>query len=134
MSFTQLETKILAGLASYGGNKRVSVEELADLVGCGAQTIYKRLQDKPEFADAFKRALSGTLLNDAPEVMRSFVDRAIQGSFKHQKLFFEMAGMHQDKKTIHADLTTEEPLFKDKQEEKDFLMATVKEALGDSDA
>jgi len=127
VAFTALEEKILKTLASLGGDRRVSVEELADIVECKPETIYTRLHRNEEFRETFKAVLKNSLVGEIPAVLQSFVDIAKQGSFKHQKLFLELVGMYQEKQQIQADIrsvTTEIP-FKDDQERDSFLQATL---------
>jgi hypothetical protein len=128
MALTALEEKILVALAQNVGEKRISTEEIARQVECRPETIYKRLNDNPEFRQAFQDTLKNSMLAEAPAIVKSLVDVAKQGSFKHTKLFFEMIGMHQDKQEISANVSvdTETP-FKDDAQREAFLRATLQD-------
>jgi len=130
MALTDLEKKVLKIVSSEAG-RRLTVEELADRVGCQASTVYKRLQNK-EFRDLFMEAMRNSIAASVPEVMNAFIDRAKTGSFKHGKLILEVSGIYEETKNIKADVgMSEESPFKDDNETKDFLKKTLSAALSD---
>lgn len=123
---TELETRILKVVVSAGGH-RLSIEELANEVGCTADTVYKRLSDKPEFQELFKEALVNSLTAELPGIFGSFVDEAKAGSFKHGKLLMELTGVYKEDKnsTINVNMREAEEPFKSDEDRRSFLKATL---------
>ena len=124
-NLTELETKILkeAGNAKEG---RMSVEELAERVGCKSETIYKRLNDD-NFRQLFMEASKAALAARVPKILDKFVELAEKGEFKHGKLILEIAGAYTEKKDIKADIgnVEGESVFKNDEERRALLMETL---------
>jgi AcrR family transcriptional regulator len=128
MNLTDLEMRILKAVAANGG-ARMTIEQLAHVANCSADTIYQRLANKQDFQELFKEALVNSLTGEMPEVLSSFVEEAKGGSFKHGKLLMELTGIYkEDKKVTHnVNLREVEQPFKDDSERKKFLKATLSE-------
>lgn len=124
MELTDLETKILKAVHGHG-NRRLSVEEIADSVGCRPDTVYKRLQ-KDEFRQMFFEATKNSLSADVPVILNAFVDAAKNGSYKHGQLILEMAGAYDSTQKVQAEISSvEESPFKDDKDKKEFLKKTL---------
>jgi len=124
--FRGVERKFLVELAQQAGSNRISTEEIAAKIKCNPNTIYKKLRESEDFREAVKETLQGSLLADAPLVMRSLVGCAVEGSFKHTQLFLEMAGLFQRKQEVEAKISMNmETPFKDSKEAAEFLRATT---------
>ncbi len=126
MDLTLLEEKILKTLSTMTDNRRVSIYELAQKVGCAEDTILKRLQ-KPEFRGIFMETLKNTMVSEVPEILNAFMEQAKAGSFKHGKLIFEMVDFYHEKKETKIDIGVREgeSIFKDETERKALLMETL---------
>lgn len=134
MGLTDLETKILKAVAA-GGGSRMTIEQLADAASCSADTIYQRLANKPDFQELFKQTLVNSLTAEMPEVFSSFIKEAKGGNFKHGKLLMELAGIYKEdkKQTIDVNFHEAEQPFKDDNERKKFLRATLSDVLSEDD-
>ena len=124
-SLSKTDRKILAAAAECG-SKKLTVSGIAKIAGCSPAHVCKKLTD-PEFKQLFSETLRTSLITEVPEILHAFVLAGKQGVFKHGKLILEMSGVHQDKQRVEIDghLSSGDSPFKDDEERKAFLKATV---------
>ncbi len=120
---TELEAKVLKAL-SRAGNNRVSVEELAERVGCKTETIYSKLQEAG-FRRLFLEVMNNTVVADVPEVLNSVRDAAKQGQYQQAKMILELAGVYENRTKVEATVHVGENPFKDDAERREFLRRTL---------
>ena len=124
--FTDLEKRILRIL-----NERPHLRllQIADKAGCQPSTIYRRLEEKPEFREAYLQVGISGVTGAAPAILDVFTSKALSGSFKHGKLLLEIAGIYQKKQQVNTQISVrdEGPIFKSDRERRDYLRATLDE-------
>lgn len=133
MNPTEFGVRILEVAAAHS-SRRLTIEELAVKADTTPARIYKKLQDL-EFRELFIETMKTSLLGDVPEILNSFVGLAKAGSFKHGKLVLQVAQIYEDKKTLTANVHVDAVPFKNDEDRRAFLAATVGELVsgGDSD-
>lgn len=124
-TFTDLEKRILRIV----GEKRLPIDQLAAEAGCRPETIYKRMQNKPEFSEAFNEMMLMGVRGHLPAVLDAFIAEALAGSFSHGKLLLEIGGVYQKKQQVDAQISVRDdgPVFKSDREKWEFLKATFDE-------
>lgn len=124
MDLTELEQRLLKTISATGA--RMTVEELADAVGCQASTIYRRLQNK-NFKDLFVETMKTSLTAEVPGILKAFVGEALSGSFRHGKLLLEIAKVYTEEKKIVGDIGVREgeTPFQSAEERQEWLQATL---------
>lgn len=125
-TFTDLEKRILRILSERPGTP---VDLLAEEAGCRKETIYRRLQNKPEFYAAFNDVLTMSVVGNIPAILNAFTQEALSGSFQHGKTLLEISGIYEKKQKVDARVSVrdEGPIFKSDREKWEFLKATLNE-------
>lgn len=73
-----------------------TIAAFAKELGVGEKTLY-RWKLLPGFQDEVKALIKSNLGDALHDVVHSFKAEARKGSFQHQKMYFEMMGLHTDK-------------------------------------
>jgi len=100
VKLSDLEERLLAAAVAADG-KRLTIAELADKCRCKPATVIRKMQDEV-FKQLFMETLRGSLIQDVPDILTSFVNEAKGGSFKHGELILDMVGIH--KKEVNANV------------------------------
>jgi len=95
---TPAEEKLILQLLdpSSIGKSITEVCEAAEVV----RDVYYDAKKKPEFVAYFKELSKSLITDQVAPIVNSLIKEAIGGSFQHQKLALEMAGMHTDTQNI----------------------------------
>lgn len=92
---TPAETKLINALANPA-NIGKNVTELCELAGISRKKYYMAFA-KPEFVEYQEKFTRDLLKQGLLPVIRSLEKQAQKGSFYHQKLYLEMAGLYTEK-------------------------------------
>ena len=127
-NLSRKDRKILQFAAQSGGMglERLTVEQISKGTGCSADFIYKRLAD-PDFKTLFFETLKTSLAVETPAILKTFVEAAKSGSFKHGKLILELAGLYSEEANLNLKTKVElgESPFKSEEAKVNFIKATL---------
>jgi hypothetical protein len=77
--------------------------EICKKAGISKQSYYN-ITRSPEFQRKFKHLLAGNITSGVYQALNSCIRMAIKGSFLHQKLLFEMAGLYRYRASVDIGL------------------------------
>lgn len=95
LGFTKKEARLLEVLLDPECRLK-TVTAICGLVPCDRKTYYKAFA-KREFADEYIRLSADLAKKHLGQVMNTFVNEAVKGSFQHGKVLLEMAGVYTER-------------------------------------
>ncbi len=124
------EDKKILKAAATCGQEMLTAKLLASKSGVHEAKICKKLMD-PEFRSMFTEVVQSSLTMETPAILHTFAQKGKAGEFKHGKLILEITGMHEEKSKVELEgkVQFSESPFKDDEERRAFLEATLKSEL-----
>jgi len=112
---TPAELRLLVVLEDLNnlGKSKTEISKLADI----SRNHYHRLMKKPEFTNLLNNSAIAKMRSRLAKVNESFIEKAEQGSFAHQKLLYEIVELYTPKQKIDIGITTTLESKKEKYEE-----------------
>jgi len=109
------------------GKTHTEKAKLADV----SRTYYYEMIRKPRFMEVMKNTVNDLLCDELFPIIDSLKKKAKEGSYNHQKLYFEMIGLYSQKKDINVNVNNGiEKHLKEHQEYKEY-MASMGEVVED---